>query len=285
MTSVPSFVIGSTDLTGRQEYSGSFVDQVLMNKSMICILVCSLLLACTPTHSTPSSPESVAVAPWRASLSTSGGITGGGGGVEIWSDGSVFSRDILPGALTAVPVYKGALTKVQAEKLETLLVDAKSVTLSNYSNMSTSLHWQAIDHSYRHDWVWEVSDASIPAQLKDIEQAFKSAKNLQPGTPPLLSLGGVESKQCSAALLIGQGQTYRLDLSAKLSEAKNLEVSVSGQAPLGKLSELAGQEFVSEDKSTTIKVSKVSGAWLEGKFEKEGQSGTFRVPAWATVAP
>lgn len=261
-----------------------------MKHGTILILLSSLMLACTPgkvsspsPSPTPEAPSNLS--PWRISLSTSGGVSGGGNGVEIWSDGSVFSIELMPGGRPATPIYKGKLPQKQIDSLIELLNTATSVNLRNYSNMSTTLSWQAFDNSFRHDWVWQMSDPNLPASLEDLEKSVGSLGTLEPGRIPNLSLGEFRSDRGFAALMIGQGQTFKLTLAGSRPDAENLEISVSGTTPLGQLSDLQGQNLVSEDKLTTIKVEKVSTGWVEGRLEHDGKTGTFHLPTWVTVAP
>lgn len=249
------------------------------------VLLLLSLLACQrptppikPVPNEPKPPQQKSQGEWRATLGTSGGITGGGQSTEIWSDGSVFSISILGANAGPGTTYLGQWDQARIDTLYGSLKKAKSVNHSDYQNMTTTLAWLGQDPVFRHDWAWGFEDSSIPSVLKELESKFADREGLQQPQPGM-QWNGKPLTEGRAELFLAQGQTYTLTLQVGTQTFK-----ASGKGQLGSLSGLVGLTLSLEE-SGSVEVEKVEGGWLTGHLTRAEQKTPFRLPAWLTVAP
>lgn len=250
----------------------------------LLLLLLSLLLACgrpSPTPRPPSPPQqpppAKSVGQWRLTLGTSGGITGGGGGLEVWSDGSVFRNSWNSPSEKTLPEYLGTLPAEEMGSLYSLLKKAESVSHADYQNMTTSMSWKGLEPLFRHDWAWGSGD-SPPSALAEVEAVLSKLEGLEKPTPEALHWGNSPVK-ARADLLIAQGQTYALTVGVGKEVYR---VMGKGQPDL---SGLVGKTLELEEKKGTLSIDKVEDGWLSGTHRKGEKKTDFRLPAWITVAP
>ncbi len=206
--------------------------------------------------------------------------------MEAWSDGSVFSLKWEVGGSEPEREYRGQKSEKDVQHLVDLLEEAKATTYQQYDNMTTKLSWQTADSRY--DWSWSSFDKDkIPQVLQSVKAFLGQSNHLSPGTPPSFEWGNTRARQGSAELFLSQGQTFRLTLKPQATEG-DAPVSIfvgKGTYPVGQLSDLSGKSIPLENDEGSITISTVKGGWLTGEVTKNGTTGTFRLPAWVTVAP
>lgn len=202
--------------------------------------------------------------PWRITLTTAGGITGGGGGTELRSDGSLFKTTMVtPGHATRT--YLGKVDKTQLQKVLNCLKAAEGIQLRQYANMTTSLVYQSAGS--RRDYSWEQGRRDLPVPLTGLVSALRSLK-AEAGSGPRWA--GKEATGASADLLLAQGQHYTLTVrTAKQS------LQFKGQGGVGQAGDLKGKTL------GDLKVEAAGPWWIEGTHK--GQP--FRLPVWTEVAP
>jgi hypothetical protein len=239
----------------------------------LLLTLCLFIIGCQPTM--PEVPKDLG--PWRASLGSAGGASGGGGGLEVWSDGSVFSYtiDLAPGSRKSE--YLGQLSEQDTKDLLLDLLRAKDVKHQKYENMTTSMSWTSMNSAFRHDWSWPMGDTSIPKALSSLETRLnRENMTLTPGDPPAFM--GVQGR---ADVFVAIDGSFDLTLSGTGGEA----VRGKGKGPLGLLSELKGQNIPLESDVGEIRVTNVENGWLTGEVKRGDKVDSFRLPAWFEVAP
>ena len=202
--------------------------------------------------------------PWRITLITAGGITGGGGGTELRSDGSLFKTNMVtPGDSTRT--YLGKVDKAQLQTVLARLKAAEGVKLNQYANMTTRLSYQA--PGSRRDYSWEKGNRDLPAPLASL---VSSLQNLAPKAGGGPCWDGKENAEASADLFLAQGQAYTLTVRVG---KKKLEFK--GQGGVGQAGDLKGKTL------GELKITAAGPWWIEGTH----QGKKFRLPVWTEVAP
>lgn len=247
--------------------------QVVLIVSLLAMLGCQPPPPANPVASesprsepTPTPTASTSTGFWRLSAGSSGGITGGGGRREIWSDGSVFALKWDTAGSPMESEYQGQIGASDVETLEALLQKAQSIAHYIPSNMTISVEWTGENvHKY---WAWE-HGGQPPAPLGELKSAIGQVGPKE-GTPP--SWDGKPEPAATAILLLG-------------AEDRSLNLMVGGQAhkaPLPdtvkKPSDLAGSEWdIAEGK---VKVATVEGGWLLGEVVLKEKIHPYRMPVF-----
>lgn len=202
--------------------------------------------------------------PWRITLTTAGGITGGGGGTELRSDGSLFRlRIVKPGYVTRT--YLGQVDKSKLQAVLTRLKAAESVNQHEYANMTTSLTFQA--PGTRRDYSWESGRSDLPEALTRLVSTLESLSP-KPGAEPCWN--GKENAEASADLFLAQGQHYTLTV-----KADKQPLTFKGQGGVGRVGDLKGKTL------GELKITAAGPWWIEGTHKGR----PFRLPVWTEVAP
>lgn len=259
-------------------------------RALIVLALLLLLVGCHPETYVPENPDvsgtpspaetaEVSKAFWRATLGSSGGVTGGGSSLTVWSDGSVFELSRLDPNAGLETKYLGQVSQAKVGELQKVLSAAEAETYQEYGNMTTTLVWQQ-EGSSRRDWAWEMGDSKLPAALKAVEKVMSDLTPAS-GEKPLLVWGDAKCDQGRVDFLIGQGQQSTLTLWCE-----DIALTADVKGPVGGLKELVGFEniFIREHEGT-LKVTDVQGGWISGTLDLDGKQGRFRLPAWVTVAP
>lgn len=242
----------------------------------------SLILAISPAPERGPDPVTSSTrspaASWRLSLVTAGGFTGGGSGVEIWSDGSVFSMSTAVGGSEAEREYMGQKSCDAVRNLAKLLAEAEDVSYQKRGNMTTAMAWWGDD--FRHEWSWPSFEKDVPQVLSAVKESLAAPEGLASGTPPSFKLGGHHVEKGAIHVLVAQDQTFTISL-----RAGDFRFEGEGRAEVHRLSEVSGITVPSEADEGSITVTEVDGGWITGEVKLNGETGQFRLPGWITVTP
>lgn len=237
------------------------------------LLLAILLFSCSPNSAPIASPTASEAPPalgfWRATLGESGGVTGGGGSVEIWSDGSVFSHRWDTAGSAKLSEYQGQYSPAQLGALTEALTRASKVKHQEYSNMTTSVSWQGSEQSFRHDWAWP--ESSAPGELAGLAPLFHQ----QPA-----SEGASPEGASRADIFVAIDGLFSLTLSRPGAE----NLLFKSEARFEGVQSLKGRTLKSAD-GTTIEVTAADWGWLEGQLKSGESSSKVRIPHWVEVAP
>lgn len=194
--------------------------------------------------------------PWRMTFGTWGGYSGGGGGMELRSDGSIFSlKADLPSR--NVRTFRGQVEKAELERIHALALAARGVSFDEPANMTTRLTYEG---EKRYVYRWEIGRTDIPDPLTEWVAALTSLQT-EPARGPQWE--GQENNETSAELIPGEESVLRLWLGA---ERRDFPFSWE----VNDIPDLVGRT------SGSLKVTSAAEGWIEGCHE----GNAFRLPVW-----
>lgn len=196
--------------------------------------------------------------PWRITYGTWGGFTGGGGGIELRSDGSLFAtKAVVPSQ--EVHTYQGQVEPATLQQVHELAQKARCVDFREPANMTTSLKYYGDQQA---SYAWEIGRTDLPQPLLDWTQALQSIK-AQPGVSP--QWDGKPQNEASATLSLSDEKAATI----KVTVGDDTQ-TFKGDAPASNPAQLEGRSV------DGLTITKVSDWWLEG--ERDGLG--FRLPLW-----
>lgn len=196
--------------------------------------------------------------PWRITYGTWGGFTGGGGGIELRSDGSLFAtKAVVPSH--EVRTYQGRVDEKKLQEIYELAQKAGSVSFRHPANMTTSLNFYG-DKQY--NFAWEIGRTDMPKPVVDWASALQSLR-AKPGPGP--QWNGEPNSEASATLSLSKDKP----VSIKVTLGEESE-DFQGTDCLQQAKDLAGHSV------SDLKITRVNRWWIEG----EHRGKTFRLPLW-----
>ena len=196
--------------------------------------------------------------PWRITYGTWGGFTGGGGGIELRSDGSLFAtKAVVPSH--EVRTYQGQVDEKKLKEIYDLAQKAGCVSFRHPANMTTSLNFYGDKH---YNFAWEIGRTDMPQPVVDWASALQSLR-AKPGEGP--QWNGKDNSEASATLSLSKDKPASIKVTVG-EESETFE----GTDTVEQAADLAGHSV------GALKITRVDQWWIEG--EREGQK--FRLPLW-----
>lgn len=195
--------------------------------------------------------------PWRVTYGTWGGYTGGGGGMELRSDGSLFSlKADVPSR--NVRTFRGQVEESDLKRIHALALAAQDTTLREQANMTTRLVYEG---EKRYAYSWEIGRKDLPQPIVDWISALTSLE-ARPVSGP--QWDGESDNEAGAELILsGEEAVLRIAVGTERKEFRFSE-------KVSKADDLAGKT------SGPLEIAKVEKGWIEGS-----QGGLpFRLPLW-----